>query len=179
MKTPTTGLLAVLGASALLAAGCGSSSKTTSSTTAAATPATSEQSSTASTATSPAASAVSVTTKHDRKLGTILAAGSKKLTVYMFEADKGDASSCSGECASDWPPLRSSASPAVSGAAKTADLGTITRSDGTTQVTYDGHPLYYFERDKDSGDAYGQGSKAFGAGWYVLSPSGKKVDDDS
>ena len=58
-----------------------------------------------------------------------------------------------------------------------ADLGTVTRSDGETQVTYKGHPLYYSSRDKDDEDAYGQGSKAFGAGWYVMSPSGHKVDN--
>ena len=57
-----------------------------------------------------------------------------------------------------------------------ADLGTITRPDGTTQVTYKGHPLYYFRKDGDAGDAYGQGAKAFGAGWYVLAPSGNKID---
>ena len=60
-----------------------------------------------------------------------------------------------------------------------ADLGTTMRSDGTEQVTYKGHPLYFYDDDKDSGDAYGQGSKAFGAGWYVLKPSGEKVDSDS
>jgi predicted lipoprotein with Yx(FWY)xxD motif len=57
-----------------------------------------------------------------------------------------------------------------------AGLGTITRADGSKQVTYDGHPLYYFIRDKDAGDAYGQGVNAFGASWYVLAPSGNKVD---
>ena len=61
--------------------------------------------------------------------------------------------------------------------ASASDLGTITRADGTTQVTYKGHPLYYFVKDKDDGDAYGEGSTAFGAGWYVLSPSGNKVDN--
>jgi predicted lipoprotein with Yx(FWY)xxD motif len=65
----------------------------------------------------------------------------------------------------------------AAGAASSADLGTITRSDGTTQVTYKGHPLYFFAKDKDSGDAYGQGVKGFGADWYVLSPSGFKVDN--
>jgi predicted lipoprotein with Yx(FWY)xxD motif len=116
-------------------------------------------------------------TKHS-KLGTLLAAGPKKLTVYLFEADKGDASTCSGACASAWPPVRTEGNPAVSGAVESGKLGTITRSDGTKQVTYDGHPLYFFERDKDSGDAYGQGVDAFGAEWYVLSPSGKKIDAD-
>jgi predicted lipoprotein with Yx(FWY)xxD motif len=58
-----------------------------------------------------------------------------------------------------------------------ADLGTTTRSDGTTQVTYKGHPLYFYSKDGDAGDAYGQGLKSFGAGWYVLKPSGVKVDN--
>lgn len=176
MKTPTTGLIAVLGASALLGAGCGSSSKSTTTTSAATTPATTEQSSTAATTTPASTTGVSVTVKQASKLGTILAAGSKKLTVYMFEGDKGASSSCSGACASVWPPVTTSGGPSASGAANSADLGTITRSDGTTQVTYKGHPLYFFAKDKDSGDAYGQGVKGFGADWYVIAPSGSKVD---
>ena len=57
-----------------------------------------------------------------------------------------------------------------------ADLGTTTRPDGSKQVTYKGHPLYFYARDGDSGDAYGQAIKSFGAEWYVLSASGNKVD---
>jgi predicted lipoprotein with Yx(FWY)xxD motif len=117
-----------------------------------------------------------VVTKHG-KLGTILAAGPKKLTVYLFEGDNGAASACTGACASAWPPVTTSAAATASGGANPADLGTITRADGTKQVTYHGHPLYFFAKDGDSGDAYGQGSKAFGAGWYVLKPSGEKVDE--
>jgi predicted lipoprotein with Yx(FWY)xxD motif len=110
------------------------------------------------------------------KLGTILAAGPKKLTVYLFEGDHGSTSACSGECAKAWPPVTTGGAPSAAGAAASADLGTITRSDATKQVTYKGHPLYFFEKDGDAGDAYGQGVKAFGAAWYVLSPSGSKVD---
>lgn len=83
-----------------------------------------------------------------------------------------------GRLCSVWPPVTTSCSPTVAGAAHSADLATITRSDGTTQITYKGHPLYFFARDKDSGDIYGQGVKGFGADWYVLTPSGAKVDDD-
>lgn len=177
MKTPTTGMIAVLGVSALLVAGCGSSSKTSSSTAAASTtPATTTQ---ASTTTPAAATGTTVVVKRASKLGTIVAAGPKKLTVYMFEGDKGASSSCSGACASVWPPVTTSSSPTAATGANTADLGTITRSDGSTQVTYKGHPLYFFERDKDSGDSYGQGVHGFGADWYVLTPSGNKVDDNS
>jgi predicted lipoprotein with Yx(FWY)xxD motif len=130
---------------------------------------------TATTATA-AASGVAITTKHS-KLGTVLAAGPKKLTVYLFEADKGGTSACTGACASAWPPVTTSGAPTGTGAANSAELGTIARADGTTQVTYKGHPLYYFVQDKDAGDAYGEGSTAFGAGWYVLSANGNKVDN--
>ena len=120
---------------------------------------------------------VAIETKHS-KLGTVLAAGPKKMTVYLFEADKGGTSACSGACASAWPPVTTSGAPTSTGATKSSDMGTIARADGTTQVTYKGHPLYYFIEDKDDEDAYGQGSKAFGASWYVLSPSGNKIDND-
>jgi predicted lipoprotein with Yx(FWY)xxD motif len=66
--------------------------------------------------------------------------------------------------------------PKAGAGANAADFGTITRPDGTKQVTYKGHPLYRFAKDGDAGDAYGEGVKAFGADWYVLAPSGKKVD---
>lgn len=163
-----------------LLAGCGSSSSSSSSSTAASTPAStpSTQSTAASTSTTAASGpGVSVDTKH-AKLGTILAAGPKKLTVYMFEADKGTTSSCNGACARVWPPVTTSAAPSGGAGAVSADLGTTKRSDGTEQVTYKGHPLYFYDDDKDSGDAYGQGSKAFGASWYVLKPSGAKIDED-
>jgi predicted lipoprotein with Yx(FWY)xxD motif len=118
---------------------------------------------------------VSVQTKHD-KLGTILAAGPKRLTVYLFEADKGSTSSCTGQCAKAWPPVTTEGKPAASGGAVAADLGTTMRSDGAEQVTYKGHPLYFYADDKDAADSYGQGSKQFGADWYVLNPAGSKID---
>ncbi len=182
MKKPTTGLIAALGASALLASGCGSSKSPSSTTAASAYPSETEKSTSTAAATAPAATTpasgtgVAVTVKHASKLGTILAAGSKKLTVYLFEGDKGAASSCSGACASVWPPVTSTGAATAAGAAHSADLGTITRADGATQVTYKGHPLYFFAKDKDSGDAYGQGVKGFGSDWYAIAPSGSKVD---
>jgi predicted lipoprotein with Yx(FWY)xxD motif len=174
--------LGAAAAVAALLAGCGSSSSSSSSSsTAASTPAStaSTQSPAASTSTTAASgSGVAIESKH-AKLGTILAAGPKKLTVYMFEADKGTTSSCSGACAKVWPPVTTSGAPTAAGGAVSADLGTTKRSDGTEQVTYKGHPLYFYDDDKDAGDAYGQGSKAFGASWYVLKPSGAKIDEDS
>jgi len=161
---------------ALLIAGCGSSSKKTASTPAGTTAAASNnpygQSSSSSSSTS--SQAAMITTKHNSKLGTILAFGPKRLTVYLFEGDKGQSSSCTGACASVWPAV--TGNPQASGAAMSADLGTIKRSDGTTQVTYKGHPLYLYVKDKDDGDAYGEAIKSFGAEWYALKSSGQKVD---
>ena len=181
MKTPTTGLIAVLGISALAAAGCGSSKSSSASTAANTSPAYPSETSSATTAstaatTTPSGGGTVIAVKHASKLGVILAAGPKKLTVYMFEGDKGGASSCSGACASVWPPVTSAGAPVVHGAAS-ADLGAITRADGTKQITYTGHPLYFFAKDKDAGDAYGQGVHGFGSDWYVLKPSGSKVDN--
>ena len=166
-------------AALIVLAGCGSSnSSSSSSASTAAAAATSTSAATtpaATTAASSSSGGAVIVTKHS-KLGTILATGPKKLTVYLFEGDKGGQSACTGACAQAWPPVTSTAAAQAGGAAVAADLGTITRSDGTTQVTYHGHPLYIFVKDKDDGDAYGQGVKAFGADWYVLSPSGSKID---
>ncbi len=161
---------------AALLAGCGGSSSSTS---AASTSAQTSSTSAASTPAPGTAAMVVVTTKHNKKLGTILGAGPKQLTVYLFQADKGSASSCSGQCATVWPPVTTTGKPTAAGKAVPPDLGTITRSDGTTQVTYKGHPLYYYAKDVkdgDAGDTYGQGLKNFGADWYALAPSGHKVD---
>ncbi len=159
---------------AALLAACGSSSKSTS-TPAPASPPTQTASSTASSPTPSTATAALVTTKHN-KSGTLLAAGPKKLTVYLFEADTGATPTCTGACAKIWPPVITSGQPRALGRAAASQLSTVKRSDGKTQVTYHGHPLYYYKKDGDTSDAYGQGSKLFGAGWYVLSPSGKKID---
>jgi predicted lipoprotein with Yx(FWY)xxD motif len=166
---------------AVVVAGCGSSNSSSSSTTSAAAAASTSSTTAASTSSSasssaaPAGKPVVLTTKHDKKLGTILAAGHGKMTVYLFEADKGGKSHCSGACAAAWPPVIGSATAAHG--AKASDIGTTMRSDGMTQVTYKGHPLYYFSKDKDDEDAYGQNKHQFGADWYVLAPSGNKVDE--
>ena len=179
MKTTTTGLLAVLAVAALAAGGCGSSKSSSVSNAAGASSAypgeATTSASTASTAatTTPSGEDTEIAVKHASKLGVILAAGPKKMTVYLFEGDKGGASSCSGACASVWPPVTTGGAPVVHGASS-ADLGTITRADGSTQVTYKGHPLYFFAKDKDSGDSYGQGVHGFGSDWYVLEAKWKQ-----
>ena len=176
---------ALTAAVALSACGGSKKSASTSNTSSAATPAAAQTSTSSgpyssaggsSAATGASGAAVTVSSKHAKKLGAILAAGSKHMTVYLFEADHGTTSTCTGACESVWPPVKASGQVGTAGAAMTADLGTTTRADGSKQVTYKGHPLYYFTKDGDSGDAYGQGVKAFGADWYVLKPSGSKVD---
>jgi predicted lipoprotein with Yx(FWY)xxD motif len=95
--------------------------------------------------------------------------------VYLWVKDTGDASACTGACAGAWPPVTATGTVTASGSAKASDLGTITRSDGTKQVTYDGHPLYYFSGDSGPGTASGQGSDGFGAKWWLVAPSGSDV----
>jgi predicted lipoprotein with Yx(FWY)xxD motif len=102
--------------------------------------------------------------------------GSTGRSLYLFEADKNGASACSGACAAAWPPDTVTGAPTAGSGVSQALLGTIKRADGTMQVTYNGHPLYYFSADTAGGAAHGQGVKAFGAGWYVVSASGSKID---
>ena len=108
-------------------------------------------------------------------LGQILVGANGK-TLYLFEADTSTQSTCSGACAQAWPPLTTTGAPKAAGSAPAPLLGTTGRSDGTTQVTYNGHPLYYFVSDTKPGDTNGEGSTAFGAGWDVLSPTGAKIE---
>jgi predicted lipoprotein with Yx(FWY)xxD motif len=107
-------------------------------------------------------------------LGTILV-DSKGKTLYLFKKDSRGKSACAGECAKFWPPLRVSGKPTGGGSVSAAKLGTIRRSDGTRQVTYNGHPLYTFLQDSRPGQTHGQGLTAFGATWFVLSPSGNQI----
>ena len=106
--------------------------------------------------------------------GTVLTNGSGK-AVYLWAKDTGDMSNCNGACAGAWPPVTTTGTATAAGGATASDIGTITRSDGTKQVTYDGHPLYYFSGDSGPGMASGQGSDAFGAKWWLVAPAGSDV----
>jgi predicted lipoprotein with Yx(FWY)xxD motif len=106
--------------------------------------------------------------------GTFLANGSGH-AVYLWTKDSNGMSACSGACAGAWPPVTTTGTVTASGGAKSSDLGTITRSNGTKQVTYDGHPLYFFSGDSGPGMASGQGNDGFGAKWWLVSPSGSDV----
>jgi predicted lipoprotein with Yx(FWY)xxD motif len=96
-------------------------------------------------------------------------------TIYLFKKDTGTKSACFGACASAWPPVRTSGKPTVGGGAKASLVGTIKRSDGKPQVTYNGHPLYLFQGDKQPGDTNGQDITAFGAAWFGVSPEGRQI----
>jgi predicted lipoprotein with Yx(FWY)xxD motif len=110
------------------------------------------------------------------QLGKVLV-NSKGVTLYLFEKDKKGKSACSGACAAAWPPLLTKGKPTASGGASTARLGTTKRSDGTTQVTYNGHPLYTFIKDANkAGSTQGEGLDAFGAEWYVVGTNGNKIE---
>jgi predicted lipoprotein with Yx(FWY)xxD motif len=109
-------------------------------------------------------------------LGTILV-DAKGRTLYLFEKDKNAKSACTGACAKAWPPLLTKGKPKAAGSARASRLGTTKRSDGTTQVTYNRHPLYGFIADQNKpGSTKGEGSKAFGAEWYVLGAGGNKIE---
>ena len=112
------------------------------------------------------------------KLGRILV-DSRGRTLYLFEKDKNGKSACSGACATNWPPLLTKGKPKASGGVKSSLLGTTKRSDGTTQVTYNKHPLYRFKGDANKvGATKGEGLDAFGAEWYVVGTNGKKIEEE-
>jgi predicted lipoprotein with Yx(FWY)xxD motif len=110
-------------------------------------------------------------------LGRIIVDG-KGRTLYLFEKDKNRRSACSGQCAIYWPPLLTHGKPVARGGARQSLLGMTRRANGSQQVTYAGHPLYRFVQDTKPGQTNGEGSQAFGAGWEVLSPAGKKIETD-
>jgi len=130
--------------------------------------------SSASTSPSAAAPAATVSVATNTALGKILVDGSGR-TLYLFEADKGTASTCYGACATYWPPLLTSGAPQAGTGINASLLGTTKRNDGATEVTYGGHPLYYVVTDHNPGDATGQGVNNFGAPWDVVGPDGNQV----
>jgi len=104
----------------------------------------------------------------------ILVDGSGR-TLYLFEKDQANQSACSGACVAAWPVDQTSGAPKAGSGVKASLLGTIKRADGTTQVTYSRHPLYYYSGDSGAGQENGQGLNAFGAVWYVVGPAGGMV----
>jgi predicted lipoprotein with Yx(FWY)xxD motif len=167
----------------LLMAACSSSSSTTTSTpaaaspassTAAAAPATTQASSPAATGQASGTASVSLATISGIPGKALV--GSNGRTLYLFQADKNGTSACTGACAGAWPPDIVTGQPQAGSGVNQALLGTITRPDGTKQVTYNGRPLYYFTSDTAGRIAHGEGVKAFGGEWYVVGASGSKID---
>jgi predicted lipoprotein with Yx(FWY)xxD motif len=157
--------LVVAGAviAALLVAACGSGAQSTASASPSAAP-----------SPSPAATGTTIGVASNAKLGQIIVDGAGK-TVYLFVADTASSSTCYTTCAQIWPPVLTSGPPQAGTGATASLLGTTTRTDGKTEVTYAGHPLYYFVQDKAAGDTTGQGVNGFGGLWWVVSPSGAAV----
>jgi predicted lipoprotein with Yx(FWY)xxD motif len=105
-------------------------------------------------------------------LGQILVA-KNGMTLYMFASDQNGKSSCSGPCAQFWPPY--TGTPKAGSGLDASLLGTTMRSDGTTQVTYNGHPLYTYAGDSGPGMTNGQGLSTYGALWWVVAPNGNVI----
>jgi predicted lipoprotein with Yx(FWY)xxD motif len=148
-----------LAAVALIAAACGSTSPASSG-------------SSAGSASSAAASPVSgssSTLKTATIGGATVLTNAKGFTLYSFAPDTATKSNCNGSCATYWPPVKG---PATAGQGVTGTLGTITRSDGSVQATYNGHPLYTYVSDTAPGQAKGNGLNASGGVWHEVTVSG-------
>jgi predicted lipoprotein with Yx(FWY)xxD motif len=164
LRRPLVALVA-LAAVGVLAAGCGSNGSS------------SGMGGYGSSGTAPAsggASSVAMVSAASTSLGMILVDGSGR-TLYLFEKDQPNQSACAGACAAAWPVDQTSGTPKAGSGVTASMLGTIKRSDNTTQVTYNKHPLYYYSGDSGAGQHNGQGVDAFGAKWYVVTPAGGAV----
>jgi predicted lipoprotein with Yx(FWY)xxD motif len=155
------GIATALGVAVVMSA-CGSSSSSSSS---AVNP--------APAASNGSAAALSISTAKGSD-GTYLI-GPDGRALYLWIADTNGKSVCSGACAQAWPPLLVKGKPATAAGANRSDIGTITRSNGAKQVTYMGHPLYYYVGDSAKGQVNGQGSDQFGAKWWLVAPSGSAI----
>jgi predicted lipoprotein with Yx(FWY)xxD motif len=149
---------------ALIAAACGSSSPSGGGT--ASTP-----------SSSPSAAAASSTALKTATIGgTKVLTNAKGFTLYSFAPDTATKSNCNGSCATYWPPVKG---PATAGSGVTGKLATITRSDGSTQATYDGHPLYTYVSDTAPGQDKGNGLNLSGGVWHVVPASGGAAQGSS
>jgi len=143
-----------------MAAACGTSSTASTSGTSSSSP---------SAASSPAAASSSTALKTATVSGTKVLTNAKGFTVYSFGPDTTSKSNCNGSCAHYWPPVKG---PVAAGAGVTGKVGTITRSDGSTQATYNGHPLYTYVSDTATGQAKGNGLNLSGGVWHEVTVSG-------
>ncbi len=113
----------------------------------------------------------SVNVSSIQKLGSVLV-DSQGRTLYLFQKDKGGKPSCSGSCAKIWPPATTSGAPKPGAGVSMSKLGTVKGSEGGTQITYAGHPLYTYTLDSEPGQVRGNGVNSFGGIWNAVQPSG-------
>ena len=151
---------------ALTVAACGSSASSSSPAAQSSSPAAPTSSAAAAGAGSSASSASLLTATVN---GTKVLTNAKGFVLYWFAPDTPTSSKCSGSCATYWPPVTG---PVTAGSGVTGTLSTITRSDGTKQATYDGHPLYTYAGDTSPGQAKGNGLNVSGGLWYEMTVSG-------
>jgi predicted lipoprotein with Yx(FWY)xxD motif len=156
----------VLAGGVALVAACGTSTPSTSPSTHTAT------NSPAATQHSGAAGSVTIQTESTSK-GTVLATAQGR-TIYWFAIDTPTTSNCSGQCATYWPPVIGTPA-AMSGTSLPHGFGTITRSDGSIQATYNGHPLYTYMGDTATGQVSGNGLNLSGGLWWAMTPTGAKL----
>jgi predicted lipoprotein with Yx(FWY)xxD motif len=126
----------------------------------------------------PVTGEATVNVSESTEYGPVLVDGSgMALYVFMADTQNGGSSACGDDdgCAAEWPPLVSQGAPVAGDGVDASMLSTITRDDGTMQVTYNGWPLYLFEEDTAAGDMNGQGLDEFGGLWFLVSPAGEAV----
>ena len=157
-----------LAAAVLAVAACGSSSSSSGTTAAAGTSSTPA----AAAASSPAASSSGSTLMATTIGGKQVLTNAAGFTLYSFAPDTSTTSKCIGSCATFWPPVKG---PATAGSGVTGTIGVITRTDGTVQATYDGHPLYTYAGDSAPGQNKGNGLNVSGGLWYDVPVSGAAV----
>jgi len=174
-KTYSLALLTVLGALALVVAGCGGGSDSSSGSAYSGKGGGGASKKTSAEA-PPSGSDGIVSAAKVGDLGTILV-DSEGRTLYDFHKDKGSQSACYGACAAAWPPLLTDGNPQAQGPADRSMLGTTKRKDGSIQVTYNGWPLYTYAGDQSPGEANGNDIDQFGAEWYALQPDGEEPED--
>ena len=158
-----------LAAVALTVSACGSSGSSAASGSSSAASGSTPAAAASSTGSASAAAAGGSTLTATSINGTQVLVDSKGMTLYWFVPDTSTTSKCSGSCATFWPPVKG---PATAGSGVTGTLGTITRSDGSKQATYDGHPLYTFAGDTAAGQAKGNGVNESGGVWWEMEASG-------
>ena len=120
------------------------------------------------------AAGTTVSVRDSGRYGRYLTDGQGR-TLYLFTRERGSASRCYGACARAWPPLLTRGAPRASGSARANLLGTTRRRDGSRQVTYNGHPVYYYVRETRAAQIFCQDVVEFGGTWLLVDPRGRAI----